>query len=337
VRRVRECTTASTPQWRGSHTSTCTAGAFLAPGLFGAVLDGSTVFLGTGAAAGVSLEGHDNLVHQRFVEVTTEYCVGHRNGGRGLTLVVQELEFHLLGSFLGRLDGGTHDDVGIFVARDGTLDQQQAALGVDTHDVEILYGTGNATQMTGHFLAGEHATGILGHTNRARDTVRDRVTVRIALTSKVVALDRACETFTNGGAGYVNFLAGFENAFDGQNGTSRKFGGLSGIETELFEDAASFNACFGEVTGLRLGDARCTARTICYLHCCITIDFWRLDLGNTVVRHVQYGYRDGFAFLGKNTGHANLASHESQPVCGRRRCRVRHRFLHSRLRLVGAN
>src|SRR3546814_3493214 len=62
--------------------------------------------------------------------------------------------------------------------------------------------------------------------------------------------------------------------------------------------------------GLRLGHAGCATGTVGYLHCRVTIDFWRLDLGNAVVRHVQYCHRDGLAFLGENPGHADFAPHE---------------------------
>src|SRR5690606_42149100 len=45
VRGARERTATPTPQRRGSHTCTCTAGALLAPRLAGGVLDFSTVLL----------------------------------------------------------------------------------------------------------------------------------------------------------------------------------------------------------------------------------------------------------------------------------------------------
>src|SRR5690606_6922052 len=73
--RARECTTASTPQRRGSHTSACTTGALLAPGLAGGMLDGCTILLCTVAATGIGLEGNDDLVHQRFVELAAEHGV----------------------------------------------------------------------------------------------------------------------------------------------------------------------------------------------------------------------------------------------------------------------
>src|SRR5690606_24731619 len=108
----------------------------------------------------------------------------------------------------------------------------------------------------------------------ARHAVRDRVTVRVALTSKVVTLDGAGKTLTDGGTGYVDLLACFEHAFNGHHSASRKFGGLGGIAAEFRGDDAGFNAGFGLMPSLRLGDARGAARAVCYLYRCIPIDFW---------------------------------------------------------------
>src|SRR5690606_8539795 len=190
VGRAGERTATPTPQRRGSHTCTCTARTLLAPRLAGGVLDFSTVLLSTVATTGIGLEGHYDLMHQRFVELATEHGVRSGNGGSGLTLIIQELEFHGLDSFLGRrLDSGAHDHVAILMAGDCALDQQKTTFGVNAHDVEILNGTGDITQVARHLLAGEHTAWILGHTDGAGNAVRERVTVRIALTSEMVTLD----------------------------------------------------------------------------------------------------------------------------------------------------
>ena len=47
-----------------------------------------------GALAGVGLEGHHQLMHQRFVVVAAEHGLGGVHLGRGLTLLVQEFELH---------------------------------------------------------------------------------------------------------------------------------------------------------------------------------------------------------------------------------------------------
>ena len=63
-------------------------------------MDLFTVLLGTGALAGIGLEGHDHLVHQGFVVVASEDGVRRVHLGGGLTLLVQELELHQLAPFL---------------------------------------------------------------------------------------------------------------------------------------------------------------------------------------------------------------------------------------------
>jgi hypothetical protein len=96
------------------------------------VLDLGAVLLGTRALAGVGLEGHHDLVHQRFVVVTTEHGLGRVDLGRGLALVVQEFELHQLAPFSGLgLDGRTDGDEAALRAGHGTLDQQQLTGFVD--------------------------------------------------------------------------------------------------------------------------------------------------------------------------------------------------------------
>src|SRR3546814_4063897 len=90
------------------------------------MLDIIAALLGAIAAAGIGLECNHDLVHERFVEVAAKYGIRRGNGGGGLALIIQELEFHGLCSFAGRrFDGWTHNDIGVIVARDGALDTQE--------------------------------------------------------------------------------------------------------------------------------------------------------------------------------------------------------------------
>src|SRR5690606_5783855 len=139
-------------------------------------------------------------------------------------------------------------------------------------------------------------------------------------TCEMVTLDGAGKAFTNSGASDINLLAGFEEAFHCQHGTSREFSGFGRIETEFLQDAASFGTSFCEVTSGRLVHARGATSTVSDLHSCVTINFWRLHLGNAVVRHVQHSHRDGFTIFRENAGHADFAPHKPKPECGRRRC-----------------
>ena len=74
-------------------------GALLAERLLGRVLDLLAVLLGARALAGIGLEGHDDLVHQRFVVVAAEHGVGGVELRRCLALLVQEFELHYLAPF----------------------------------------------------------------------------------------------------------------------------------------------------------------------------------------------------------------------------------------------
>ena len=96
--------------------------------------------------------------------------------------------------------------------------------------------------------------------------MRTAVTVRGALRLKVVALDCAGETFTNCGTGYVDLLTSFEDAFDSDYATGRKFGCTGRIEAEFFEDTSGFYTSFGIVTGLWLGYSGGAARAISKLN-----------------------------------------------------------------------
>lgn len=123
--------------------------------------------------------------------------------------------------------------------------------------------------------------------------------MRRALRTEVVALDGTGETLTDGGARHVDLLAGFEHGFHGDDGASREFSGAGGVEAELFQDAAGFSAGLGVVARLRLSHTRGTTGAISHLDRGVAVGFQRLNLGHTVVRHVQHGHRDGFTFLGK--------------------------------------
>src|SRR5690606_12332443 len=105
-RRVRECTTTSTPDRGRRHTGTSAPGAFLAPWFFRAVLDLFAIFLGAITGTCVCLIGNHDLVNQRFVEITTEDCVRCADGCVRLTLIVQELKIHYLAPFADILMAG---------------------------------------------------------------------------------------------------------------------------------------------------------------------------------------------------------------------------------------
>src|SRR5207302_8847505 len=94
VRQIRENLAAPAPQRARNVAGTGTACALLPPGLLVRVADVAAPLLRAGAAAGVRLIGDDYLMHQRFVELASEQCVGGGHGRRTFALLVDELELH---------------------------------------------------------------------------------------------------------------------------------------------------------------------------------------------------------------------------------------------------
>src|SRR5687768_2028174 len=89
--------------------------------------------------------------------------------------------------------------------------QEEAALCIDAHDYQILYGGTHVAVLTRHTLAGKHAARILRLAGGARCVVRARVTVAGATGPEIVTLDHARETLALSGSRYVDLLAGFEH------------------------------------------------------------------------------------------------------------------------------
>src|SRR5262245_57733484 len=91
------------------------------------------------------------------------------------------------------LDGVAHRDPAAVVAGDCALDQDEAALYVGLHHLEIERGDALDTHVAGHLLVLEGLAGILTATRRTMRAVRDRHAVGGAQTRKVPALHRAGE------------------------------------------------------------------------------------------------------------------------------------------------
>jgi hypothetical protein len=126
----------------------------------------------------------------------------------------------------------------------------------------------------------------------------------------VVALDGACETLTLGNACYIHHLARLED-FRTDGSTSLVLGSHVGRNREFAHDLGSFDTRLGEMSGLRFVHAIVAARSEGELHRCVAVIVFGLDLGDAIVRHIQHSHRNGCTVLGKNAGHADLATDES--------------------------
>src|SRR5690606_7731054 len=89
-----------------------------------------------------------------------------------------------------------NDNIATRRTRHCTLHQQQVFLSVHTNDHERLRGNLAITHLTSHLLALENATRRLVLTYGTRRTMRQRVTMRRILSSKVPALDHTGKTLT---------------------------------------------------------------------------------------------------------------------------------------------
>src|SRR5262245_37408558 len=104
------------------------------------------------------------------------------------------------------LHGVAHHDPAALGAGHGALDQDQAALDVGLHDLEVERGDALVAEMAGHLLVLERLARILTATGAADRAVRDRHAVRCAQTGEVPALHRAGIALADGGAGHVDEL-----------------------------------------------------------------------------------------------------------------------------------
>src|SRR5690606_5791391 len=108
------------------------------------------------------------------------------------------------------LHGVADLDPRALVTRDGALDHDQAAVGVDAEDGQVLGGDDFLAEVAGHLLALERATRILTLTGRTVRAVRDGDAVRGAQTAEVPALHGAGEALADGLGLDVDLLAGDE-------------------------------------------------------------------------------------------------------------------------------
>ena len=105
------------------------------------------------------------------------------------------------------LHGVAHRDPAALGAGHRALDQDQAALDVGLHHLEIERGHAIDAQMARHLLVLEGLARILAAAGRADRAVRDRHAVRGAQAREIPALHAAGKALADRGAGHVDELA----------------------------------------------------------------------------------------------------------------------------------
>ena len=146
------------------------------------------------------------------------------------------------------------DNATTLVPRNGALDQQQVALGIDANDFEVLRGAAHVTHVAGHLLALEDAARRLVLADGTRRAVRQRVTVGGVLGAEIVALDGTGKSFTDRRANDVDLLA-FLEEIDLEFLARLEFPffrAVVSLEAKFGNQVAGFNLRLGKVAGFRL-------------------------------------------------------------------------------------
>src|SRR5579872_7245293 len=103
---------------------------------------------------------------------------------------------------LGRrpLLGVAHQDITAVRSGHGTLDHDQAALGIDRDDLQVLGGDPHVAQMSRHLLARKSPARILAVAGRAVGAMGDRDAVGRAQAAEIVPLHDAGEALADAGS-----------------------------------------------------------------------------------------------------------------------------------------
>src|SRR5210317_1021605 len=146
--------------------------------------------------------------------------------------------------------------------------------------------------------------------------MRQRVAVRVVLTTEIVALDRAGKALADRGPGNVDFLPGLEK-LNRQLAAWRKVRALIAFKTELPEPATRFHPGFGEMASLGFGEPREFARAGSYLNATVTVTLGIANQRDTVGKRFDHRHRDRLPIVRKYSRHAALAADQadSHVVC----------------------
>jgi hypothetical protein len=126
----------------------------------------------------------------------------------------------------------------------------------------------------------------------------------------MVTLDGTGVTLTFGYTRYIDELTHLKY-FDTDCGTRLQASQLLRGYSEFFQCTPRFHTRLGVVSGSSLTDATGTAHPVCQLHSGVAIGVHGFNLSDTIVGHFQHCHRQRRTVIGKNAGHANLATDKS--------------------------
>src|SRR5699024_5171687 len=181
----------------------CVAGSLLAVRLAPAARDLGAGLRLVGALTSSGQLGDDDLVDERDVRGNGEHGCGKLRGAGLRAVRVDDVDGQRVGHLLCLLRGGADQDDSTLGSGDGALDEQQAGLGVDGVDREVLRGVLDGTHAAGHLHALEDATRGRGPADRAGLAVVAVLTVGRTDTGEVVALHDTSGALALAGRGNV--------------------------------------------------------------------------------------------------------------------------------------
>src|SRR5690606_26118286 len=201
----------------------------------------------------------------------------------------------------------TDDDVTTRSTRNGALDRNQAALGVDLDHFQVLRRLTHVTHVAGHLLALEHAPRRLPLADRTRRAMRQRVAVRGITHGEAPALDRALEALALGHAGDIDHLADLEQVHLQLAADFVVADGVIG-DAELPQATPRFDLRLCVVSGQRLADQRGAFAADINLDGVVAIVFRGVHLVDPVRARLDQGHGHGATIVREHPAHSGLAA-----------------------------
>src|SRR5262245_50903745 len=237
-------------------------------------------------------------------------CLGFAGGGRlrqaelaGLGGILRQLLLHRVGQ----------RDPAALGARHRAFDQDEAALDVGLHHLEIERGHALDSHVPRHFLVLEGFAGVLAPAGGADRAMRDRHAVRGAQPAEVPTLHAARKALTDRSAGHVDKLPDDE-VIGGDLGAHRDQIAL--FHAELGELALGLDLGDGEMAAVRLGQVLGPARAGTELQRHVAVFVLRAVGNNLAIGETQHRNRHVLASVRKDARHPDfLCDHSGTHVC----------------------
>src|SRR5215510_4137151 len=201
------------------------------------------------------------------------------------------------------LDGIAHSDPAAIVAGHSALDQNEPALDVGLHHLEIERGDAIDAHVAGHLLVLEGLARILAAAGRAMRAVRDRHAVGGAQAAEIPALHRAGKALADGGAGDVDELP--DNEMVGGD-LSADRDQLFLLNAELGELALGLDLRGREIAAVGFVHVVALARARAKLNRHVAVLVLGAMRNHLAVGEAEHRHRHMLAAVGKDARHPDL-------------------------------